>query len=67
MRGMGFSYVSLFRPGLLNRGPTDRWAEKLAGEIFQLVHSSLAALYNGKIQSKGVKGVTWWIHSCTCT
>ena len=32
MSGMGFSYTSIFRPGFLNRGNTDRLGEKIASE-----------------------------------
>ena len=56
VRGMGFSYVSLFRPGFLNRGPTDRWVEKLAGELFQLVDvvsSTMTLQVYFRSQSKG--------------
>ena len=30
LRGLGFSYTSIFRPGLLRRGNTDRLGEKIA-------------------------------------
>ena len=33
MRGMGFAHVSIFRPGLLDRGAARRRAERLLSEI----------------------------------
>ena len=43
MIGMGFSYTSIFRPGYLNRGTTERFGEKIMckQQSFSRQHATL--------------------------